>query len=77
MTVAATNDGTNITNLQVTPAHLCAANYSDTPTTNCVTTTAIEYVRVNTRVTVASLFNSYGFGGNYTLHGQALERVRQ
>ena len=77
MTVAATNDGTNLSNLQVTPAHLCAANYSDTPTTNCVATTAVEYVRVNTQVTVASLFNSYGFGGNYTLHGQALERVRQ
>lgn len=77
MTVAATNDGINLANLQVTPTHLCAATYSDTPTSNCTTTTAIEYVQVNTQVTVASLFNSYGFGGDYTLHGQALERVRQ
>jgi Flp pilus assembly protein TadG len=77
MTTAATNDGTNLTNLQVTPQHLCAATYSDTPTTDCATTTAIEYVQVNTQVTVASLFHSYGFGGNYTLHGQAIERVRQ
>ena len=77
MTTAATNDGTNLTNLQVTPQHLCAATYSDTPTTDCTTTTAIEYVQVNTQVTVASLFHSYGFGGNYTLHGQAIERVRQ
>jgi Flp pilus assembly protein TadG len=77
MTTAATNNGTNLTNLQVTPQHLCAATYSDTPTTDCTTTTAIEYVQVNTQVTVASLFHSYGFGGNYTLHGQAIERVRQ
>jgi Flp pilus assembly protein TadG len=77
MTTAATNDGTNLTNLQVTPQHLCAATYSDAPTTDCTTTTAIEYVQVNTQVTVASLFHSYGFGGNYTLHGQAIERVRQ
>src|SRR5262250_1125830 len=41
---------------------LCANIYSSTPST-CSTTTSspIEYVQVNTQVTVASLFNSYGF----------------
>jgi Flp pilus assembly protein TadG len=77
MTLAATNDGANLTNLQVTPQHLCAATYSDTPTSDCTGTPAVEYVQVNTQVTVASLFHSSGFGGNYTLHGQAMERVRQ
>jgi len=77
ITTAATNDGANLTNMSVTPRHLCAATYSDPPSTDCSGTPAIEYVQVNTQVTVASLFNSYGFGGNYTLHGQAIERVRQ
>jgi Flp pilus assembly protein TadG len=76
MTAAATNDGSNLGGLQVTPQHLCAANYSDTPTTNCAVAT-VEYVQVNTQVTVASLFGAYGFGGTHTLHGQALEMVRQ
>lgn len=76
MTLAATNDGANLTNLQVTPQHLCATTYSDTPG-SCAGTPAIEYVQVNTQVTVNSLFNSAGFGGTYTLHGQAIERVRQ
>jgi Flp pilus assembly protein TadG len=77
MTVAAQNDGADLTGLAVTPAHLCAATYSDTPVADCSTTTAVEYVQVSTQVTVASLFNAYGFGGNYILHGQAIERVRQ
>lgn len=77
ITLAATSDGINLSNLQVTPQHLCAATYSATPTSDCTTSNAIEYVQVNTQVTVASLFHAYGFGGNYTLHGQAIERVRQ
>jgi len=77
MTSAATNDGANLKNLSVTPQHLCAANYSDTPTTDCTTTTAVEYVQVDTQVTVSSMFRTYGFGGNYTLRGKAIERVRQ
>jgi len=56
---------------------LCANVYSSTPST-CSTSSPspIEYVQVNTQVTVASLFNSYGFGGTYTLHGSAIMRVR-
>ena len=77
MTTAATSDGFNLTNLQVTPQHLCASTYSQTPTSNCTASSALEYVQVNTQVTVASLFGAYGFGGNYTLHGTALEMVRQ
>jgi Flp pilus assembly protein TadG len=77
MTTAATNDGANLKNLSVTPQHLCAATYADTPTTDCTTNTAVEYVQVNTQVTVSSMFKTYGFGGTYTLHGQAIERVRQ
>jgi Flp pilus assembly protein TadG len=73
------NEAANMANLSVTPQQICAATYSDTPTTaNCTTgAPAIVYLQVNTQATVASLFNSYGFGGSYTLHGQAIERVRQ
>ncbi len=77
MTSAATLDGANLTGMTVTPQHLCAATYSDPPSPTCNGAPAIEYVQVNTQVTVASLFHAYGFGGNYTLHGRALERVRQ
>ena len=77
ITTRASNDGADLTGLSVTPQHLCAASYSDTPTADCSGTPAVEYVQVNTAVTVASLFHYYGFGGNYTLHGQAIERVRQ
>jgi len=73
----ANNDGADLTGLSVSPQHLCAASYNDTPTADCSGTPAIEYVQVNTQLSVASLFHSYGFGRNYTLHGQAIERVRQ
>lgn len=77
MTTAAKSDSSNLADLQVTPSHLCAANYSDTPTSDCTNVTTVEYVKVSTKVTVASLFNAYGFGGNYTLNGTATEMVRQ
>jgi Flp pilus assembly protein TadG len=77
ITVAATSEGSNLTNLQVTPQHLCADTYNQTPTRCTTAASALEYVQVNTQVTVASLFGAYGFGGNYTLHGTALEMVRQ
>src|SRR5215469_15063666 len=77
ITTRAGNDGADLTGLSVTPQHLCAASYSATPSADCSGTPAVEYVQVNTQVTVASLFHPYGFGGNYTLHGQAIERVRQ
>lgn len=77
MTSSAKFDGADLTGLSVTSQHLCAASYNVVPTTTCSGTPAIEYVQVNTQLTVASLFHSYGFGGNYSLHGQAIERVRQ
>ncbi|HLI61853.1 MAG TPA: TadE/TadG family type IV pilus assembly protein [Terriglobales bacterium] len=79
ITTAANYDGANLTGMSVTSQDLCANLYSDPPATcpNSGTAPAIEYVQVNTQVTVASLFHSYGFGGNYTLTGQAIERVRQ
>ena len=79
MTTAATNDGANLTGMSVTPQQLCAASYSDTPSScsNFSGIPAIVYVQVNTQVTVTSLFHSAGFGGSYTLYGQAIERVRQ
>lgn len=77
ITARASNDGADLTGLSVTPQHLCAASYSDTPTADCSGTPAVEYIQVSTQVTVGSLFHAYGFGRNYTLHGQAIERVRQ
>jgi Flp pilus assembly protein TadG len=77
ITSTATSDGANLKSMGVTPQYLCAASYSAPATTDCTGTPGVEYVQVNTQVTVASLFSTYGFGGNYTLHGQAIERVRQ
>lgn len=77
ITTAANSDGADLKGMTTTSQHLCAATYSATPTSDCSGKPAIEYIQVNTQVTVASLFHSYGFGGNYTLHGKAIERVRQ
>jgi len=79
MTLAATNDGANLKNMTVTPQHLCANTYSDTPSdcSKFVGPPPIVYVQVNTQVTVSSLFTAYTHGKTYTLHGQAIERVRQ
>jgi len=56
---------------------LCANTYSDTPGA-CSTTVKnpLQYVQVNTQVTVNSLFHPYGYNGTYTLHGSAIMRVR-
>jgi Flp pilus assembly protein TadG len=66
-----------LTTASITVEQLCANIYSATPST-CPTSTSspIEYVQVNTQVTVASMFYSYGFARTYTLHGSALMRVR-
>lgn len=68
---------TPLTTSSISVQQLCASTYSATPSA-CSTTTSspIEYVQVDTQVTVASLFNTYGFGGNHTLHGSAIMRVR-
>jgi len=83
MAAAATNEGANLSTMDsnwlssgVTAQHLCASTYNATPST-CAGTSPIEYVRVNTQVTVASLFHFPGFPSTYTLHGQALVRVRE
>lgn len=61
----------------VTVQQLCATTYSATPGA-CSTTNPnpVEYVQVNTQVTVDSLFHPYGYNGTYTLHGSAIMRVR-
>jgi len=80
------NEESNIINMNVpspldtssiTVQQLCADTYSQTPGA-CSTTNPnpVEYVKVNTQVTVASLFHPYGYNGNYTLHGSATMRVR-
>ena len=81
----AVQDGGNLSNLDsnwtstgsdVTVQNLCASTYSVTPGT-CTGTPQIEYVQVNTQVTVQSLFGVYGFPSTYTLHGQAIMRVAE
>jgi Flp pilus assembly protein TadG len=76
ITTASDNEAADISPLQVVSQQLCAASYSDTPTTDCSGTPAVVYVQVNTQATVSSLFNSFSFGRRFTLHGQAIERVR-
>ena len=66
-----------LTTSSITVQQLCANTYSATPST-CPTSSssAVEYVQVDTQVRVASLFSSYGFGGTYLLRGSAIMRVR-
>src|SRR5215469_11041993 len=67
---------TALTTSSISVQQACASVYSATPTACSPTNNLIEYVQVNTQVTVASLFSSYGFGGTHTLHGSAIMRVR-
>ena len=80
------NEESNIINMNtpspldttsITVQQLCASSYSATPGA-CSTTGSnpVEYVKVQTQVTVASLFHPYGYNGTYTLHGTAIQRVR-
>jgi len=82
----ALNEETNIVNMNVpspldtssiTVQQFCAATYNGTPGA-CSTTAPnpVEWVQVQSRVTVASLFHPYGYNGTYTLHGNAMMRVR-
>jgi Flp pilus assembly protein TadG len=67
-----------LTTSSITVQQLCATVYSATPSTCSFTSpNPIEYVKVDTQVTVDSLFNSYGFAKTYTLHGSAIMRVRE
>jgi Flp pilus assembly protein TadG len=86
---AAVKDGGNLdrfdsnwtTGSEVTPSTICGSSYSDqNPLANTCTTAVpglIEYVQVNTQVTMQSLFCIYGFPTSYTLHGKAIMRVEE
>jgi Flp pilus assembly protein TadG len=75
--IANMNVPSPLTASSVTVQQLCANTYSNTPGA-CSTTAPnpVEYVQVNTQVTVDSLFHPYGYNGTYTLHGSAIMRVR-
>jgi Flp pilus assembly protein TadG len=66
-----------LTSSSITVQQLCANTYSATPST-CPTSSAsaVEYVKVDTQVQVASIFGYYGFSGTYLLRGSAIMRVR-
>jgi Flp pilus assembly protein TadG len=72
---------TPLTTSSITVQQLCASLYSDDPfhTPPCSTTSPnpIQYVYVQTQVTVASLYSVYGFPRTHTLHGSAIMRVRE
>lgn len=85
ITAVAIGDGGNLGTLDsnwrpagsaVAVQNLCGNVYSDPPSA-CTGAPQIEYVKVNTQVTVPSLFGVYGFSSSYTLHGQALARVQE
>jgi len=67
-----------LTTSDISVQQLCASAYDQTPGA-CSTTAPnpVEYVQVNTQVTVASLFHPYGYTGTYTLHGSAIMRVKR
>jgi Flp pilus assembly protein TadG len=84
MAAAATNEGANLAAMDshwltsgVATQHLCASSYNATPSPCSDSSSPIEYVKVNTHATVASLFNFPGFPSSYVLQGQALIRVRE
>ena len=85
ITRVAINDGGNLhtfdsnwttTGSDVTVQNLCGNVYSDPPAP-CTGGPQIEYVKVNTQVTMPSLFGFYWFASTYTLHGQAIMRVEE
>jgi Flp pilus assembly protein TadG len=86
---AAVNDGANLyrfdanwtSGSEVTPSTICGTSYSDQQPLASTCTTAgaglIEYVQVQTQITMKSLFGIYGFPASYTLHGSAIMRVEE
>lgn len=82
MQSAALADGSDVTGLAATPAPTYFCKCSDGSastclTTDCSTSRIIEYVQVNTSVSVAPMFTYTGLPGTVTLTGQAVMRVAQ
>lgn len=81
MMQAASNDGSNITNLRATATNFCicsdgtAVTCANAPTT--CTARIIEYVQVATSAVVDPLFHCPGLPKTFTLRGQATMRVGQ
>ena len=81
MQTAATNDGsTDVTGLTATATQFCSCANGSSSTclpTDCSGSHIIEYVQVNTSVSVAPMFTYPGLPGTLTLTGQAVMRVEQ
>lgn len=81
MTLAALQDGTNISTLSVTPSHSCACS-GGTGTSTCTVGDCpgyriLEYVQVNTSAVVTPPVHLLGTPTTYTLNGLAIMRVEQ
>jgi Flp pilus assembly protein TadG len=81
MQQAATNDGQNVKALKATASNFCACSNGTTITcANAATACSariIQYVQVNTSVSMDPLFHLPGLPTTYTLHGQAIMRAEQ
>jgi len=80
MQTAATTDGSDVAGLSATASHSCLCSDGSASTclnTDCSTSRIIEYVQVNTTVSVAPMFTYTGLPGTVTLTGHAVMRVEQ
>ncbi len=80
MQTAALNDGPDVSSLAATASHYCVCSNGSASTcanTDCSTSRILQYVQVNTTVTVSPLFTYRLPTGSVTLTGQAVQRVLQ
>ena len=81
--LAATKDGSNLSNLSATAFHSCACSTGGTITCSTALTSCpspariLESVQVNTAASVSPIFNYPGISKTFNLTGQAIMRVEQ
>lgn len=77
---AAQNDAPNLTTMTVTPSHYCTCADGTASTctgTDCSGSRIIEYVKVDTQVSMPSMFSYPGFPKSYAVKGEKIMRVSQ
>jgi Flp pilus assembly protein TadG len=80
MQIAATNDGSDVPQIDATATHFCGCangTVSTCASGDCAGSRIIEYVQVNTTATVDPLIHVPGLPTTFTLNGQAIMRVWQ
>ncbi|HEX5413976.1 MAG TPA: TadE/TadG family type IV pilus assembly protein [Terriglobia bacterium] len=77
---AAKNDAPTLTTMTVTPNHFCTCADGTSSTcqgTDCSGSRIIEYVKVDTRTNMKSMFSYPGFPESFVVKGEKIMRVSQ